>query len=397
MDQLAATLGDREVEGLRLEHREREEQMEIKSTKQVTERSGLTVLVHGPPGAGKTRLCVTTGDLERTLIISAEGGLLSIKDWDVDCVEVTSLNDVYEAYEFLRGGEHDYRWVCIDSISEIAEVVLQGEKLRNRDGRRAYGEMADTVFDLLRGFRNLPMHVVMTAKQGREEIGNQVLRAPMLPGRQLTLNIAYLFDEVFALRVEQNKEGELVRVLQTGKSRSFEAKDRSGKLAMYEEANLAQVWRKICDLPDEDEPDEPEEDEVIQTGVMGQRRVAATSANSDTPRAVAKAPEQSRRLTGGQAELRRSHLRRKLFVLLKEAGIENAMISQYIRARCEREYGVESVQDVPLEILELWAQELDVSPHPAEDAKFSPRRMHINDMIKRWRDWQAQRQQKMVG
>lgn len=385
---------DRDVWGVGGGRDSREEGtvIEIKSTKQVVDDFGLKILVHGPPGVGKTRLCVTTGDLDNTLIISAEGGLLSIKDWDVDVAQVRNVNDVYEVYEFLKGGEHDYTWVCLDSISEIAEVILQGEKLRNRDGRRAYGEMADTVFDLLRGFRNLPYHVVMTAKQGREEIDGRVLHAPMLPGRQLTLNIAYLFDEVFALRVETNQEGELIRVLQTGKSRSFEAKDRSGKLGMYEQANLEGIHRKIAGLPEL--VVEEEEEEIVQTNKEGDVKRIAVPPASDRKRVTSSGEGEAKRIGGGAAsELRRTNLRRKLFMLLKEAGVKNAMITQYITARCEREVGVDGVNDVPIEILELWAQELDIPSKPAEGAKFSPRRMHINATIKLWKEWKGNQPQ----
>ena len=40
----------------------------------------LKICVHGDAGTGKTRLCATTGDAENTVIISAEGGLLSLRN-----------------------------------------------------------------------------------------------------------------------------------------------------------------------------------------------------------------------------------------------------------------------------------------------------------------------------
>ena len=419
--------------------------MEIKSTKQVVEDFGLKILVHGPPGAGKTRLCATTGDLEHTLIISAEGGLLSIKEWDIDVVQVTSIRDVYEVYEFLKKGEHDYRWVCLDSISEIAEVVLQGEKMRSRDARRAYGEMADTVFDLLRGFRNLPFHVVMLAKQGREEMEGRMLFAPMLPGRQLTLNIAYLFDEVFALRVEQNQEGELKRVLQTGKSRSYEAKDRSGRLAMYEEPDLSIIRKKIEGVfgeNDEVEQDDQEDGAIQTSAINGKQRIAASASDgqrtmtiearvkasrASTPRSedvtaaaqeeeseevdevsdtqesasprkeveevtvetdlVAKKEEEEeeeeRSVEAGERarELRREYLRRRVYMLLKEAELEKEEILDYIAARCQRDAGGEDVSRVAVAIFEGWARELEVYDRDEERAE------HVLDMIARWKAW----------
>jgi len=354
--------------------------MEITNTKKLGYDLGLKILVHGPPGAGKTRLCSTTGDLEHTLIISSEGGLLSIKEYDIDVVEVATINDVYEVYTFLQRGEHEYTWVCLDSISEIAEVVLQGEKLRNRDARRAYAEMADTVFDLLRGFRNLPFNVVMTAKQGREEIDGRTLHAPMLPGRQLTQNIAYLFDEVFALRVETNSENEVVRVLQTGKNRQFEAKDRSGLLSMFERADLDYVSKKIRG-EDPDAVEEEEGEEVIQRGTRGEKRIASSVPSDE--RITAKADAPKRTSTSTADELRRAHLRRQLFLLLKSANLSNNQIVNFIRARCEMESGSQSIDDVPVDIIEMWAKELEeASNTPPQGKRVSPRQALVREVLK---------------
>jgi len=46
--------------------------MKLTTTSQAGKKHGLKILVHGPAGAGKTRLMATTGDLEHTLILSAE-------------------------------------------------------------------------------------------------------------------------------------------------------------------------------------------------------------------------------------------------------------------------------------------------------------------------------------
>ncbi|MEM1348079.1 MAG: ATP-binding protein [Myxococcota bacterium] len=354
--------------------------MEITSTKKLGYNSGLKILVHGPPGSGKTRLCSTTGDLEHTLIVSAEGGLLSVKEYDIDVVEVATIHDVYEVYTFLQRDEHAYTWVCLDSISEIAEVVLQGEKLRNRDARRAYAEMADTVFDLLRGFRNLPLHVVMTAKQGREEIDGRTLHAPMLPGRQLTQNIAYLFDEVFALRVETNSEHEVIRVLQTGKNRQFEAKDRSGLLQMFERADLDYVSRKIRG-EDPDAEDADDEGAVIQRGTRGEKRIASSVSGGERVSASSDAPRRTSSSTAD--ELRRVHLRRQLFLLLKSANLSNNQIVNFIRARCETEQGSQSIDDVPVDVLEMWARELEEAPNtPEQGRRVSPRQALVREVLR---------------
>ena len=87
----------------------------------------------------------------------------------------------------------------------------------------------------------------MTAKQERKEdqVSGAQLYFPSLPGAKLGQGVSYFFDEVFALRVEKDAEGNVVRMLQTGRDFQFEAKDRSGKLAMYEPCDLAAIAAKI--------------------------------------------------------------------------------------------------------------------------------------------------------
>ena len=63
--------------------------------------------MHAPAGAGKTRLCATTGG--KTVILSAESGLLSLQDAEVDYIEINSMNDLREAFAFVK--QSDYEWV----------------------------------------------------------------------------------------------------------------------------------------------------------------------------------------------------------------------------------------------------------------------------------------------
>ena len=65
------------------------------------------------------------------------------------------------------------------------------------------------------------------------------LRYPLL------FKVAYLFDEVFALRVEKDAEGNPSRWLQTGADLQYSAKDRSGALNLFEPADLGAIAMKI--------------------------------------------------------------------------------------------------------------------------------------------------------
>ena len=187
----------------------------ITSLKEAVGDNGLKILVHGPAGAGKTVLGATTG--QPTLIISAEAGLLSIKDAPdyIKTVQINSITDLYGVYEYLMETvnqpleDREFKWIVLDSISEIAEVVLAHEKSITKDPRAAYGQLQEQMGTLMRRFRDMPhYHIMMTCKQQRitDDSNNTTLYMPSLPGRLLGQSISYMFDEVFALRVERNTE-----------------------------------------------------------------------------------------------------------------------------------------------------------------------------------------------
>ena len=209
--------------------------------------NGIKVLAHGPAGAGKTTACSTTE--APTVIISAEAGLLSLRHLDIPVIEVANLSDVQEAYVFVQtsADAKDFEWVCLDSISEIAEKVLSYEMAQTKDPRKAYGELQAQMMDLLRAFRDLPRNIYMSCKQIREkdEGTGATLYVPSMPGAKLGQQIPYLFDEVFALRVEKDQEGSVSRWFQTGRDLQYEAKDRSGALDLFEPVNLEHIAKKI--------------------------------------------------------------------------------------------------------------------------------------------------------
>jgi hypothetical protein len=219
--------------------------IQLKRTKEATAQA-VKLLVYGQAGAGKTSLIPT---LPKPVILSAEGGLLSIADTNLPFIEITSMDELREAYKWLASSAEsaEFESVALDSISEIAEVVLNAEKKINKDPRAAYGAMQEQMADIIRGFRDLPgKHVYMSAKleKTQDEMG-RVLYAPSMPGNKTGQSLPYFFDEVLALRVEKDAEGYTRRALMTDGDGLWLAKDRSGKLEVWEDADLGEIIRKI--------------------------------------------------------------------------------------------------------------------------------------------------------
>ena len=219
--------------------------MQLQSTKKIASQ-GIKVLVYGGAGSGKTRLCST---IERPLIISCESGLLSLADLDLPYIEISSLRELRDVYSFVAdSGEADqFDWICLDSISEIAEVVLAHEKKNNKDPRAAYGALLDQVLAISKTFRDLSgKNVYVSAKAERQQDENgKLVFCPSMPGAKLAQQMPYLFDEVFALRVDKDEEGATKRWLQTEASWDYVAKDRSGKLDPFEASDLGAIAAKI--------------------------------------------------------------------------------------------------------------------------------------------------------
>ena len=208
--------------------------------------SGVKLLVYGAAGAGKTSLIPT---LPNPIVLSAEGGLLSIADADVPFIEIKTIDALHEAYAWLVGSDEakEYQSVALDSISEIAEVVLNAEKKATKDPRQAYGAMQEQMADLIRAFRDLPgKHVYMSAKldKSQDEMG-KMLYAPSMPGNKTGQQLPYFFDEVLALRVERDADGNAYRALLCDSDGSWLAKDRSGKLDQWEAPDLGEIIKKI--------------------------------------------------------------------------------------------------------------------------------------------------------
>ena len=223
--------------------------IKIQSTADI-EFNGVKCIVYGGPGVGKTRLCATA---PRPIIISAEEGLLSLSDVDCAFVEIKSLKDLDDAYKQLRN-HPDYDTICLDSVAEIAEVLVMELLPNYKDGRQAYAELARSMIPMLKRFRDIKgKNTVFTCKKidvKDEESGN-VTTELFLPGNVLGNQIPYLVDELFYMDIDRTG----IPFLQTKPSRKVFAKDRSGALDPKGEfakdkdsvPDLSVLFKKISD------------------------------------------------------------------------------------------------------------------------------------------------------
>ena len=230
--------------------------MEIHKVKDIAGTAGVKCILHGPSGSGKTYSISTIPDPETVLVLSAEAGLLSIKEaaGDVDAMVIANMDELREAYEYVEGEKGArYKTIVLDSLSEIAQQVLSAEMANTKDGkkpdgRQVYGILFDKVVKLVKSFRDLPnKNVILLCQQEKvTDDGGRIFYGISMPGKKLTQELPYLTDLVACLRVRMNDEGELERRFQfTDLDEQYQAKDRSGKLDDFESPDWGKIFDKI--------------------------------------------------------------------------------------------------------------------------------------------------------
>lgn len=206
--------------------------------------NGIKMMVYGGFGVGKSPLLATA---PAPIIYSAEKGLLSLRKTNTPYIEINGYKDLIECYNWAAQSREATQFFThgLDSLSEIAEVLLTEEKRTNKDPRKAFYEVQDKVVQFTRAMRDLPgKSVVLIAKEEySKDVNGAMIFQPMMPGTKLGQALPYYFDEVFRMVVAN--DATKTRVLCTQQSFQYQARDRSGTLTEYEPANLTHVFKKI--------------------------------------------------------------------------------------------------------------------------------------------------------
>lgn len=219
----------------------------IQNTSSLSLNGPIKVLVYGKSGMGKTHLIST---LEKPLVLSVESGLLTLRKHNIPFMTIKTRQDLLSAYAWLASDpaarEH-FHTICLDSISEMAEMCLAEIKLTTKDGRQQYGILAEQMSQIIRDFRDLPFNVYFSAKQeyDKDEFTGMLINRASMPGKTLAAGLPYYFDEVFQIYTATLPNGTSYRALRTAADPANDAKDRSGCLDPVEEPHLGKIFAKI--------------------------------------------------------------------------------------------------------------------------------------------------------
>lgn len=230
----------------------------------VQERSQYyNILIYGDSGTGKTTLAGSADavpSMRPVLFVDIEGGTASLQHSypEVETVRVTTWKEMQEVYNALHDGDHGYKTVVLDSLTEIQKFnmySIMGEVMQKRPdldpdvpSMREWGKNLEQIRRMVRGFRDLDMHTIFTSlnKTEKDQKTGLTTMKPSLSGKMAD-EVAAFLDIVVYYYVKQIGDGddaEFKRLLLTQKTDSQVAKDRSGRLPMIiENPTMAEIHK----------------------------------------------------------------------------------------------------------------------------------------------------------
>ncbi|MCP4488166.1 MAG: AAA family ATPase [Gammaproteobacteria bacterium] len=225
-----------------------------KITSETTNR--MTCLVIGASGVGKTSLLRTIPEGENALVVSAESGLLCVRDLveskRINGFEINHFEDIREVFSIVTKEEYtrNYKWLFVDSLTEIADIcadLMRSIYTNPSDALKMWGDYNTKMKAMIKAFRDMQHYnVVFTCLEAvdSDDSGRRFM-SPKIQGKAFKGSLSSLFDEVFYMTIDKDENGNNVRRFVTQPIDKLPAKDRSGKLEVFEVPDLSIITEKI--------------------------------------------------------------------------------------------------------------------------------------------------------
>lgn len=201
-----------------------------------SEKKYAKVLVHAPPGHGKTHFLGTAQEDERTspmAFLNFEGGDLTLGGLDIDVFDMRDMQDYKEAKRMLADPKTPYRSVGVDSVTEtqVGGFLSILDKDKNRGdadlmAQQDWGVSLVQMRRFIRDFKWLPMHSFFTALS-KDDVVARVgqVKTPAIQGA-FQYELPGVVDVVAYMALEE-VEGGVERVLLLHSAPKFSVKART--------------------------------------------------------------------------------------------------------------------------------------------------------------------------
>lgn len=254
----------------------------ISADERLKEARGIKGCIFGKSGIGKTSLLWTL-PADKTLFLDLEAGDLAVEGWEGATLRPTTWEECRDYAVFIGGpnfsiksglySQRHYKDVCqrfgdpqeldnyetlfIDSITVASRLCFQwckdtdqckSQKTGETDTRAAYGLLGQemiTWLTHLQHTRQKNIWFVGILEDKLDDINRRFFQ-PQIEGSKTGLELPGIVDQVITMAdVTEGEKSRRAFVCQTLNPYGYPAKDRSGRLALFEDPHLGNLMEKI--------------------------------------------------------------------------------------------------------------------------------------------------------